>query len=224
LGDTSDDGIGQIKYDNANDQMQFQVFNDIKMTLQKSLGLQFNKYTATSVATTGSLDPNQSFQAPTEDTLATLAVDPSGNVVRGDQEGTWTFTRAQLQATLGQTLISAPGSGKAIVIHQVDWMVKYTGTSTGSSTQRLELRQATQTSTIGTIAVFPGQQLNEITNFSGDTSGFYSRDTPSGQVDARYYKNNTATTIAKATGGNFPSGLTSISIKIKYRLYDVNTF
>ncbi len=193
-------------------------------SLTISGSIDFGDYTSTSVTTTSALNPNQNNQAPTYDTLATLAVDPSGNVVRGDQEGTWTFTRAQLQATLGQTLISAPGSGKAIIIHQVDWMVKYTGTSTGSTSQRLELRQATQTSTVGTIAVFPGQQINEITNFSGDTSGFYSRDTPSGQVDARYYKNNTATTIAKTTSGNFPSGLTSISIKIKYRLYDVNTF
>ena len=77
--------------------------------------IDFNSYTSTSVSTTGPINANQNQQAPSQDTLAALCVDPSGNVVRGEQEATFTFTLAQLNSTLGQTLISAPGADLSLI-------------------------------------------------------------------------------------------------------------
>jgi hypothetical protein len=191
--------------------------------------IEFDTYTSTSVATTGSLNPNQNRQAPSQDTLATLAVDPSGNVVRGEQEGTWTFTRAQLDATLGQTLIAAPGANKAIIVTESDWMVKYSATGSMSGTQTYEIRQANLAQANASVSVLPALRFNEIVNQSQSGSapfyGFYTRDIPTGSgSQGRTYAVNKATTFHKQTSSPYPSGLTSISIKIRYRVFDVDTF
>ena len=163
-------------------------------------------YTSTSVTTTGSLDPNQNYQAPTQDTLADLTVDPSGNVVRGMQEGTWTFTKAQLDGTLGMTLISAPGTNKAIIVYESSWMIKYNATGSINTNQRYEIRQASNTG-VGSISQLPGTKINEILS-NGQTMpgggasayGFYSRDVPSSAA-GRTFKTNTATTLLEVGGG-----------------------
>lgn len=186
----------------------------------------FDPYTSTSVATTGSLNANQNNQAPSQDTLATLAVDPSGNVVRGEQEGTWTFTRAQLNATLGNTLIAAPGTNKAIIVTESDWMVKYSATGSMSGTQTYDVRQASNTNASAIISTLPGTRINEILSASQGTPvnpsyGFCARDVP---LQTRTYKTNTATTLHKASNGALPTGVISISIKLKYRIFDATTF
>ena len=186
-----------------------------------------DNYTATAVSTTGPIDPNQNAQAASQDTLATLAVDPSGNVVRGEQEATFKFTLAQLNSTLGQTLISAPGADKAVVITYTDYMMEYS--STGTTSNNLEIRQANYASANASVSVLPSLRFNEIVSQSQSGSapfyGFYTRDIPTGSgSQGRTYAVNKATTIHKQNSGAYPSGLTSISIKIRYRIFDVDTF
>ena len=198
-----------------------------KMITVKEGDIAFNEMTATAVSTTGPLSANQSNQAPTQDTLATLAVDPSGNVVRGEQEATFKFTLAQLNSTLGQTLISAPGADKAVVITYTDWMMEYS--STGSVNNQLEIRQANLAQANASVSVLPALRFNEIVNQSQSGSapfyGFYTRDIPTGSgSQGRTYAVNKATTFHKQTSSPYPSGLTSISIKIRYRVFDVDTF
>lgn len=185
-------------------------------------------YTSTSVATTGSLDPNQNFQAASQDTLANLGVDPNGNIVRGDQEGTWTFTKAQLSTSLGQTLISAPGAGKGIVILESNWMVKYAGSGAMSTSQFYDIRQGNNVNNSAVISRLPGSKINEIMLASQGTIvnpsyGFYSRDVPT-DAGGRTYKSNVATTLNRVTSGNPPANLISISIKLKYRIFNGTTF
>ena len=220
-GDT-DTGLGS--FDGANGVSL--VSKGKKEITVKEGAIKFDQYTSTSVATTGSLNANQNNQAPSQDTLATLAVDPSGNVVRGEQEGTWTFTRAQLNATLGNTLIAAPGANKAIIVTESDWMVKYNATGSMSGTQTYDVRQASNTNASAIISTLPGTRINEILSASQGTPvnpsyGFCARDVP---LQTRTYKTNTATTLHKASNGALPTGVISISIKLKYRIFDATTF
>ena len=186
-------------------------------------------FASISVATTGSLSPNQNYQASTQDTLADLTVDPSGNVVRGMQEGTWTFTKAQLDGNLGMTLISAPGTNKAVIVYESSWMIKYNSTGAISANQKYEIRQASNTG-IGIIAVLPGAKINEILS-NGQTMpgggasayGFYSRDVPA-DAGGRTFKTNTATTLHKNVSNQLPGGVQTVSIKLRYRIYDATTF
>ena len=198
-----------------------------KQITVKENAIKFDPYTATAVSTTGPLNANQNNQAPTQDTLATLSVDPSGNVVRGEQEATFKFTLAQLNSTLGQTLISAPGADKAVIITYTDWMMEYS--STGSVNNQLEIRQANLAQANASVSVLPALRFNEIVNQSQSGSapfyGFYTRDIPTGSgSQGRTYAVNKATTFHKQTSSPYPSGLTSISIKIRYRVFDVDTF
>lgn len=192
-------------------------------------GFKLSNFTSTSVATTGSLDPNQNYQASSQDTLADLAVDPSGNVVRGMQEATWTFTAAELNQSLGNTLIAAPGANKAVIVYESSWMIKYNATGTASTNQRYEIRQASNTG-VGPVSVFPGTKINEILS-QGQTMppggasayGFYSRDVPA-DAGGRTFKTNTATTLHRNTSASLPTGVQTVSIKLRYRIYDATTF
>ena len=193
----------------------------------------WSEYTATAVTTTGSLDPNQNFQAGSEDTLALLAVDTGGNVVRGSQEGTWTFTKAQLDAlttttTTGTTLIKAPGANKAVIVEESNWMIKYSGTGSMSS-NGFEIRQSTNTLASAGISRIPSGKINEIMSSSQGTPanpsyGFYSRDLPQYNNDGRTFVCNKTTFINRITTNATPANLISISIKLKYRVFDSNTF
>ena len=221
---TTDTDTGLGEFDGSNGVSL--VSKGAKQITVKENAIKFDPYTSTSVATTGSLNANQNNQAPSQDTLATLAVDPSGNVVRAEQEGTWTFTRAQLDATLGNTLIAAPGTNKAIIVTESDWMVKYNATGSMSGTQTYDVRQASNTNASATISTLPGTRINEILSSSQGTPanpsyGFCSRDIP---LQTRTYKTNTATTLHKASNGALPTGVISISIKLKYRIFNATTF
>ncbi len=221
---SSDTDTGLGSFDGANGVSL--VSKGKKVITVKEGDIAFNEMTATAVATTGSLSPNQGNQALTQDTLATLTVDPSGNVVRGEQEGTWTFTRAQLNGTLGNTLISAPGPDKAIVVTESDWMVKYSATGVVSGNQSFDIRQANIVQSNANISTLPGARINEIINASQGTPtnpsyGFCARDIP---LQTRTYKTNVATTLNKKTGDQLPAGVISISVKLKYRLFNATTF
>ena len=193
----------------------------------------FDNYTATAVATTGSLIPNQSNQALTEDTLANICVDPDGNVVRGSQEGTWTFTKAQLDALAtttsgGTQLIQAPGANKAVVVEESNWMIKYSGTGSMSN-NGFEIRQSTVVLADAGISRIPSGKINEIMNSAQGTPtnpsyGFYARDLPQYNNDARTYKTNAQTVLMRINTNATPANLVSISIKLKYRLFDATTF
>lgn len=220
-GDT-DTGLGS--FDGANGVSL--VSKGAKNLTVKEGSTKFDQYTATAVATTGSLNANQNNQAPTQDTLAQLCVDPSGNVVRGEQEGTWTFTRAQLNSTLGNTLIAAPGANKAIIVTESDWMVKYSAAGAVSGNQSYDVRQANIVQSAANISTLPGARINEIMNAAQGTPvnpsyGFCARDIP---LTTRTYKTNVATTLNKKTNDQLPAGLISISIKLKYRIFDATTF
>ena len=221
---TSDTDTGLGEFDGSNGVSL--VSKGAKQITVKEGAIKFDPYTSTSVETTGSLNANQNNQAPSRDTLATLAVDPFGNVVRGEQEGTWTFTRAQLNATLGQTLIAAPGTNKAIIVTESDWMVKYNATGSMSGTQTYDVRQASNVNASAIISTLPGTRINEILSASQGTPvnpsyGFCARDVP---LQTRTYKTNTATTLHKASNGALPTGVISISIKLKYRIFNATTF
>ena len=206
------------------------VSKNAKIISIKSGTIIFDPYTANAVETTGSLNPNQSFQAASEDTLAVLAVDPDGNVVRGSQEGTWTFTKAELDAlttttTIGTTLISAPGANKAIIVEESNLMIKYSGTGTMSSNSFV-IRQANNGDATAEITRLPSGQINTIMSSApaNPSYGFYSRDLPLYNNDGRSFVTNKATFLTRITTNATPTNLVSISIKLKYRIFNTNTF
>ncbi len=234
-------GTPEFKIINTTTGDPFAVFNKFSFTVyddgseiikadgsavELSNQLELKSYTSTSVSPTGSnLSPNQNFQAATQDTLATLTVDPSGNVVRGEQEATWTFTPAQLNGTLGITLIDAPGADKAVIVTESDWMIKYNATGAIGGTQEYQVRQASNVNA-GIITLLPGARINEILSASQGTPpnpayGFCARDIP---LQTRTYKTNTATTLHKQNSDALPAGVISVSLKLKYRIFDGGTF
>ncbi len=225
-----DTDTGIVRTNNTADTVGIMCGTKNVFSMQTDGRMFLDKYDSASVATTGSLSANQNFQAPTQDTLATLTVDPSGNVVRGEQEATWTFTRAQLNATLGNTLIAAPGADKAVVVTYSDWMIKYSATGAVSTSQSYVVRQANIPQAAASVSILPALRINEILNASQGTPtnpsyGFYTRDIPTGSgSQGRTYKTNTATTLHKATSDALPAGVISISIKLRYRLFDGSTF
>jgi len=217
------DGTEVLKADNS----AVELSETLKLSKGITNSLELKSYTATAVSTIGPIDPIQNNYASTQDTLATLCVDPSGDVVRGEQEATFTFTTAQLNGALGQTLISAPGAGKAVVVTYTDYMMTYT--TTGSTTNDLEIRQANLASPTASVSRLPALRFNEIVNNSqagvAPFYGFYTRDIPTGAgAQGRTYSVNSPTTIGKVNAGTWPAGLTSVSIKIRYRVFDVATF
>ena len=214
------DGSGQVGL----------VSNNKAVITAKDDKIAFDAYDATAVATTGSLNPNQSQQALTSDTLAVLAVDPSGNIVRGSQEGTWTFTKAQLDAlttstTSGTTLIKSPGTNKAIIVEESNLMLKYSGTGS-MSTNSFVIRQGNNGDAAAEITRLPSGQINTIMSSAptNPTYGFYSRDLPLYNGDGRSFVCNKATFLTRITANATPTNLISISIKLKYRIFNASTF
>ena len=225
---TNDTDTGLGEFDGANGVSL--VSKGAKMITVKEGAIKFDPYTSISVATTGSLNANQNNQAATEDTLAVLAVDPDGNVVRGSQEGTWIFTKAQLDAlttstTSGTTLIAAPGANKAIIVEESNLMIKYSGTGTMSSNSFV-IRQAHNGDATAEITRLPSGQINTIMSSApaNPSYGFYSRDLPLYNNDGRSFVTNKATFLTRITTNATPTNLISISIKLKYRIFNATTF
>jgi hypothetical protein len=181
-------------------------------------------YTATAVqAGAVALSPIQNNQPSSKDTLASLTVDVSGNVVRGSQEATWTFTLAQLNALSNtkQTLLSAPGAGKIVVVEESNWLMVSNGSNSGTFSSNL----VCEIDGISSNAVATQMVTARMTEIAASTFGglgIYSRDVP--ELN-RVYRSNSAMTIRAPGGTNsFPSRCISIALKIKYRVFDSSTF
>ena len=224
--DSTDTGLGNF---DGNGQLSL-LSNNKEVFTAKDDKNTFNAYVSNSVETTGSLNANQSQQALTSDTLANLTVDPTGNIVRGSQEGTWTFTKAQIDAlttstTSGTTLIAAPGANKAIIVEESNLMIRYSGTGTMSSNSFV-IRQAHNSDAAAEVTRLPSGQINTIMSSAptNPSYGFYSRDLPLYNNDGRSFVTNKATFLSRITTNATPANLVSISIKLKYRIFNATTF
>ena len=211
-------------------------------TLDVNGDLKFRDFASTSRSTGASaLNPIQNYQPATDDTVCNLCVDTAGNVVRGSQEATWTFTRAQLNALSTQrtNLLSAPASGQCIVIEETNWLVE------------VDLAKAYQATNVKLICEMLGvnensvgtqitkDNLNQIAGIlktanddavaAGEPAtssfGLYHRDVPD---LARIYRFDVPLTIRAVNGAgvanNFPDNFVSVKLKIKYRVFDSTTF
>ena len=203
----------------------------------------FNDFITSGARSTGAsaLNPVQNFQPATDDTVSNLCVDSSGNVIRGSQEATWTFTRAQLNAlsTNRTDLLSAPASGQCIVIEETNWLVEVDLTKAYQATNvnlKCEMLGVNANS-VGTQMV--KGNLNQIAEIlktantdavpaggpSTSPFGLYHRDVPD---LARIYRFDVPLTIRAVNGdgvaNNFPDNFVSVKLKIKYRLFDKDTF
>ena len=203
----------------------------------EAAGIKFSNYTSTSIGTvTTPIDPNQS-NIPADgagnDTTTDLAVDQTGNVVRTTQEATWTLTEAQINAlttnTSGVELIQAPGANKFVIIEKATFLINYAyNGSSMSTTQQYHINQDGNVSDI--IAVLNGTRINNITKDSqssgtgnSDTYGIYEHDTGYSTLN-RTYKPNKATTLRRLNTNAIATAVTSMTIKIRYRVYDVASF
>ena len=189
-------------------------------------------YTATATANGATaINPNQNFypSGGGSDTTTDLAVDQKGNVVRTTQEATWKLTRAQVDAlttsTTGTTLLSAPGSSSLfIIIEKVTFLIQfaYNGNQMATSQQYQILQDG---NVADEIAVINGTRINDIAYRGGsaNTSGIYEHDTGYSTLN-RTYKPNTATTIRRVNTGVLNTAISTMSIKMRYRVYDTVTF
>ena len=197
-------------------------------------------YTADAVESGGalSIDPIQS-QYPSAttpsgnpvdnaDTTTDLAVDQAGNVVRTAQEATWTLTAAQINnlptTAGGVELIEAPGTGLYVIIEKVTFLINYTHDNGSMATaQRYEINQDGNVS--DSIAVINGTRINGIVVAGGNTNthGIYEHDNGYATLN-RSYKPNAATTIRKQTTDDCATAIDKMTIKMRYRVYDVDTF
>ena len=203
-----------------------------KISINQTGSIEFNSYTASATAAgITAVNPNQNFypSGTGSDTTTDLAVDQSGNVVRTTQEATWKLTRAQVNAittsTNGNTLLSAPGSSNLfIIIEKVTFLIQfaYNGNQMAAN-QQYEILQ--DGNVADQIAILNGNRVNDIAYRGGsaNTSGIYEHDTGYATLN-RTYKPNTATTIRRANTGALNTAVISMSIKMRYRVYDTATF
>jgi hypothetical protein len=199
-------------------------------------GIKFSNYTSTSIGTvTTSIDPNQN-NIPAagvgNDTTTDLAVDQTGNVVRTTQEATWLLTEAQINAlttstSAGLELIEAPGANKFVIIEKVTFLIKYAyNNGTMTTSQQYEILQ--DGNAADQIAVIKAEKILDITKdgqsaSSSDTYGIYEHDTGYATLN-RAYKPNVNTTIRRKTTALIATAVESVSIKMRYRVYDIESF
>ena len=194
--------------------------------------LDASAYTATATAAGATaINPNQNFypSGTGSDTTTDLAVDQAGNVVRTTQEATWKLTRAQVDAlttsATGTTLLSAPGSSNLfIIIEKVTFLIQFTYNGNQmAGNQQYEILQ--DGNVADQIAILNGNRVNDIAYRGGNTntSGIYEHDTGYATLN-RTYKPNTATTIRRLNTSALNTAITTMSIKMRYRVYDTATF
>jgi len=117
-------------------------------------------------------------------------------------------------------LIAGQGAAKFVVITDSWWKTKGTGTSNNGWT--MQVRQNNQIPGVQTVSLINGTQWNYMTNANAGNGMFY-RDTPAGGAAGRPYAENQQTTlhIANSTG-SLSTSFTSLSVKLKYRIFDNN--
>ena len=91
-----------------------------------------------------------------------------------------------------------------------------------------DIRQGNNVNSALPISRMPASKINEMMLASQGTIvnpsyGFYSRDVPT-DAGGRTYKANVATTFHRTTSASPPANLISISIKLKYRIFNGTTF
>jgi hypothetical protein len=226
LGPVSNYSEAGMTYSDFTNVLSFRSGSNDSMTLNSSGQLKLGQYQATansSYSGSGSaLLPNQNFQATGSDTLADVCVDTSGNFVRGDQEATMTFTRAQINAGFGggAAIIAAPGTNKYVVIVDSTFFIYSSGTWFNTNQVGFEVRQANHNSANATCAVLTYQLVRQISN-NGSGNGIANRDVP---VVARTYKDDTPTTLHRIGSTISETNFTEMTVKLKYRVYDSGTF
>ena len=232
-------GTGQraaIKFSSSDNKLKFFVNDEVdqRMVIDTVGALGLNNYTSTSYKSgVTPINPIQNFYPSSgagSDTTTDLGVDQDGNVVKTTQEATWNLTDTQVDnittGTTGTTLLSAPGAGLLLVVEKVTFMIKFTydGQPSGmSTTQKYEIRQATNGST-GEVAVMNGGKVNDIACQGDPTgAGIYEHDTGYSSLNRTYYPNK-ATVIRRTESSSLPPNVTGMSIKMRYRVYDPSTF
>jgi len=198
--------------------------------------IDFSSYTSASIGTVAaSIDPAQNnipAAGAGNDTTTDLAVDQTGNVVRTTQEATWLLTRAEIDAlttstSAGLELIQAPGANKFVIIEKVTFLIKYAyNNGTMATSQQYEILQ--DGNAADEIAVIKAQKILDITKTgqsasSSDIYGIYEHDTGFATLN-RAYKPNVNTTIRRKTTSALATAVESISIKMRYRVYDVASY
>ena len=102
-----------------------------------------------------------------------------------------------------------------MVIYETSYLIKNNFRHSGASA--IELRQPGSPGAV-TISKLPYSNWQQASSAGGDV--IYERDVP---INGRTYGNNLATTIHR-TSGTIGSGFNSISIKIRYRVFDSSNF
>jgi hypothetical protein len=201
-------------------------------TLDVNGDLKFRDFTSTSRSSGASaLNPVQNYQPATDDTLANLCVDSSGNVVRGSQEATWTFDNTQLNALTATriNLLSSPGADKCVVVEETNWLVQVDLTEAYQATNVkliCEMLGVNENSVATQITAANMNQIAQILKTANTNSfGLYHRDVPD---LARIYRFDVPMTIRATNGAGatnvFPDNFVSVKLKIKYRVFDKDTF
>ena len=190
------------------------------------------------------LNPVQTLQPESDDTLTTVCVDPSGNVVRGSQEATWKLDRAALNALTNNkvVLLNPPSSGQCIVVEDSHWLIEIDTDKAGEQTPMSLICEIVNGQSIYKVATqITWQNLSNIAGHvksnhddaiaAGEPSNgnfaLYSRDVP--QLDRISRFNEPMTIRAKDSGlywngHNFGENFISVTLKIKYRVFDKDTF
>ena len=205
---------------------------DITGTATLSEDVKLSDFTSTSRSTGATaLDPIQNNQPASDDTITELCVDPSGNVVRGSQEATWTFTRAQLNAltSVRVNLLNSPGADKCVVVEETNWLIEVDLTKTHQLTDVTLKCEMLGTSANSVATQITKDNLNNVSGIlsvaNTNSFGLYHRDVPD---LARIYRFDVPMTIRATTGtgsaGTFPDNFVSVKLKIKYRVFDSTTF
>ena len=194
----------------------------------------FNDLTSTSRSIypgTAIINPVQNFQPATDDTVANLCVDPGGNVVRGSQEATWTFDSTQLNAltSVRVNLLHSPGADKCVVVEETNWLIEVDLTKAYQATNvtlKCEMLGVNENSVATQITAANLNQIAQILKTANTNSfGLYHRDVPD---LARIYRFDVPMTIRATNGAGetnvFPDNFVSVKLKIKYRVFDKDTF
>jgi len=201
--------------------------------------LLLNGYTATNTSSTPGtgVAPVQNYSPAggiMSDTTSDLGTMANGNVVRTAQEATFEFTRAEMNALAtgnngGTTLINAPGSNKFVMIEKATFLIYYSYNSTTVSTsQRYEIQQdSDDPNNADLVAFMTGETVNAIVYANGAASaynyGTYENDTGRSTLN-RTYRPNKATTLRRITTSSLATAVTSIRIKLRYRVWEATTF
>lgn len=201
-----------------------------------STGIKFPSYTSTATASgLTSINPIQN-NVPADgvgnDTTTDLAVDQTGNVVRTTQEATWLLTKAQIDGLAAGssgavTLIQAPGANKFVLVEKATFLINYVWNGGNMNTgQSYNIQQ--DGNRTNNIAILPAPKILDIvkegqSSGNSDTYGIYEADNGYSILN-RTYKPDKAITFSKNTANILATAVTSITIKIRYRVYDVASF